>query len=210
MIYLLVTKYIQAFLNLTKRKQSACTCNSYSSYTIAIGFSQVDGHRQALFLFKHSVLASRHCCHRSLRGWKLRSGWYFLFFADGLPHSSRMSGLLWSVTSTSPSISRSLPTPRFHPLGIVIGPLVGLKSWGFRSGEPSDRLWGDRSHWFVRSQQIGARANDSTTQWATRLNSSPPSPTPLLVEVDSFENPLCLEASGYEGRAVSMVKIWLI
>jgi hypothetical protein len=53
-----------------------------------------------------------------------------------------MSGLLWSATSTSTSISRSLPTPRFHPLGIVIGPLVGLKSWWFRGGEPSDRLEG--------------------------------------------------------------------
>ena len=118
-----------------------------------------------------------------------------------------MSGLLWSATSTSPSISQSLPTPRFQPLGIVIGPLVGLKSWGFRGGEPSDRLRGDRSRWLVRSQQIGARANDSTTQWATRLDSESPSPTPLLVEVDSFENPLRLEASGYEGLAVSMFKM---
>ena len=61
-----------------------------------------------------------------------------------------MSGLLWSATSTSPPISRSLPAPRFHPLGIVIGPLVGLKSWGFRGGEPSGRLLGDRSRWLRR------------------------------------------------------------
>ena len=33
---------------------------------------------------------------------------------------------------------------------------------------------------------------------------------PLVVEVDSFEISLRLEASGYEGLVVSMVKTWLM
>lgn len=40
-----------------------------------------------------------------------------------------MSSLFQLATSMSPSISQSLPTPRFHRLGLVIGSLVRLKSW---------------------------------------------------------------------------------